>query len=201
MRKSVGQQGNGDTPAVQWRHGKQIKDKHHHVDQHACLAHLQEEGFVQANDLQRVENDPPKQGLDEIGCRPREDHPNRVAARIAQRAEMNGNGLGIAKQKASIRRKIQKQRHRNRANGVNVLEGVERDAPQAVGCFVAKIERSISMRRLMNRDREDHGQGIDENSLNDVIEIHNGLSQTSGAARDPSAAKSPGWRGRLCLLA
>ena len=36
------------------------------------------------------------------------------------------------------------------------------------------------MRGFVDRDGEDHGQRVDQNGLNDVVEIHVALSQTNG---------------------
>ena len=48
---------------------------------------------------------------------------------------------------------------------------IETHAPEHIGGVVAEMPRHIAMRRLVQGDREDHGQRIDGDFL-DEIEFH-----------------------------
>jgi len=66
------------------------------------------------------------------------------------------------------------------AHGVNVLEGVERDAPQHVGGVVAEMPRGVAVRRLVQRDGEQHRQGVEGDSLNEVCNVHQAIVAGAG---------------------
>ncbi|KAF5289274.1 hypothetical protein FQR65_LT20856 [Abscondita terminalis] len=76
------------------------------------------------------------------------------------------------KQEGARGREVQQQRHQDGADGVDVLDRIERDAPHHGRSVVAEIAGGIAMGGLVHRDREEHGQGIDEYGLYEVGEVH-----------------------------
>jgi hypothetical protein len=53
------------------------------------------------------------------------------------------------------------------------LERVERDAPHHLGRVVAEALRGhVAVRRLVQRDGEQHRDGVEGDGLNDLGEIH-----------------------------
>ena len=84
-------------------------------------------------------------------------------------AEVHGHGLGVAKQEGTRGRKVQQQRHQNGADGVNVLDGVERDAAQHGGGVVTKVARGIAVGSFVHCDGKQHRKGVDKDGLYQIV--------------------------------
>ncbi|MNH20205.1 hypothetical protein D3C79_799660 [compost metagenome] len=172
MRLPPGQQAGQDAAAVERRQREQVEGPHHQVDQDAGAGHFDEEALLHAAGHQHHEQHGPGNGLDEIGRGAGQRDPDHVAFGVAQVVEAHRHGLGIAEQESARRREVQHQRHQYGADGVDVLDRVERDAPQHIGRVVAEVARGIAVGGFVHRDGEQHGQGVDEDGLEEFWEVH-----------------------------
>ena len=96
---------------------------------------------------------------------------------MTQIAKINGNGLGKTKEQRTVGAEVKQQGQEDGAHEVNVRKRIERHPSHHVGRAVAKIFGGIAVRSLMQRDRKNHGNGIDRNGLDEVSGVHSALSQ------------------------
>ncbi|MPM34715.1 hypothetical protein SDC9_81302 [bioreactor metagenome] len=172
LRLLPGQQPDEHAPAIQRRQRKQVERPHHQIHHHARLGHRQEEAFIHIERQHQNQRQRPQNRLDEVGQRTGQRYPDHVALGIAQMREIHRHRFGIAEQECAGRGEIQQQRHQNRADRINVLDGVQRNAPRHQRRVVAEVPGHIAVRGLVHRDGEQHRQGIDENGLNEVGCVH-----------------------------
>ncbi|CFP68747.1 Uncharacterised protein [Bordetella pertussis] len=59
--------------------------------------------------------------------------------------------------------------NQQRADRIDVAHGIEADAAGLVGRRVAEHARHVAVRGLVQRDREDHGNRVDRDELDDFI--------------------------------
>jgi len=91
---------------------------------------------------------------------------------VAQPVKTHRHRFGIAKQKGTAGAEVQQQRQQDGAHQVNVRDGVEGDAAQH-GCgVVTQAQRSVAVGGLVQGDREDHRQGVNQNGLDQVGHVH-----------------------------
>jgi hypothetical protein len=112
----------------------------------------------------------PDHELGEVGCRACGGHPEHVALGLAQVVEVDRHGLGPAEHEGGERERHDRQH--DRAQPVDVLDRVQRHAPEHPGGGVAEAPRHVAVRGFVQRDREDHGQRVDEDCDEDVVEVH-----------------------------
>ena len=190
------QQAHHDAATIQGWQGEQVEGKHHHVAQHAGFAHGQEEFFGNAKvGVDHIQQGP-HDGLNQIGTRPCQGHPNHVAFGMTQIAKVDRHGLGVAKQQGAAGAEVKQQGQQDGADPMDVRKGIERDASHHVSRAVAKVFGGIAVRSLMQGDRKDHGQGIDRNGLDEVRGVHRAIVSKSwlgfgAAVYKPSRAMSP----------
>ena len=112
----VGQQSDQDATPVQRRQRKQVEDEHHDIDQDPALAHLDEEGLVDPDGGQQVEQHHPAHGLQEVDPRPCQRDPDHVALGVAQVAEVHRDGPGVAEQERADHDHHDGRRHAQRVD-------------------------------------------------------------------------------------
>ena len=66
-----------------------------------------------------------------------------------------------------------------------------RDDPE----FVAEMARGIAMGRLVHRDGEQHGQGVDEDGLDDLGGLHRAIVSDGRVGRLSPGREGPGGHG------
>jgi hypothetical protein len=72
---------------------------------------------------------------------------------VSQSIESHGHRLGVSEQKGSVDHE-QDDRKRDRADRVDMLERVERDAPELRGGVVSESLGDITVGSLVQRNRE-----------------------------------------------
>src|SRR5690606_22986586 len=90
-------------------------------------------------------------------------------------------------------------RHGDGAHRVDVLDGIERDAPHHVCRVVAKMTCRIAMGRLMHGDGKQHRNGVDGDGLDDLCEVHGGRRQTAIVPDGTTGSERARFAPRTCL--
>jgi hypothetical protein len=79
---------------------------------------------------------------------------------------------GPPEKEPAARHQQDHQRHEDRANRIQVAHWIEGYAPLCEGRQVAAMARHVTVRGLVQRDGEQHGQRIDGNGLYELIDFH-----------------------------
>ena len=93
-------------------------------------------------------------GEQDVHRRAGDGDPDHVPAGISQLAEFHRHGFGIAEKEA--RGEKQHGRKQDRAERIDMLEGVERHPSLILRRGIAEMQRDIAVRCLMEGDRDDH---------------------------------------------
>src|SRR5688500_20210699 len=91
---------------------------------------------------------------------------------MAQVGKIDGYRFGPAEQDAAPRKELryceQCKRHSDGADRIDVAQGIQAHAALGIRGQIAEVLCDVTMRRLVQRDREDDGQRINGDRLNEV---------------------------------
>src|SRR5690606_13143741 len=143
---------------------------------------------VQTCALPISQADRPKNRHNQVRQRPRCGHPSHIPLGIPQAAPIHRYGLGPSKQQPApthqLGGKKKDERHHDRADRINMTNGIQSDATLLPGSWVAEHTGHVTMRSLVQCDTEKDRKRVDRNRLDEIR--HWGPGQSS-----PTAARSP----------
>ena len=189
-------------PPSSGRIGKQVQHHQHHIDlippaPSPCspsLASARRATFATKR---------PRERHHEIRRRPGRRHPDHVALRVAQVAEVHRHRLRPAEQEAAAARELRQEqqadRDQHRADRIDVLQRIQRDAAQHPGGLVAEDPGDVAVGGFVQRDREDHRHRLERDGR-EQRKIHwlSHFTRVRGRRTgSPSAAQRRASPGRL----
>jgi hypothetical protein len=118
--------------------------------------------------------------IKQVGAGPGQGDQGHVAAGIMQVADIHRHWFGPAEEEAGEEKG--RQRHDDRTDGVDVLEGIEGHPAQHARRAVAQVAGRPAMGGLVHRDGEQHRQHHDGQDLNVIENIHGGIITVSPGA-------------------
>ena len=195
VRRVHGKQADGDAAAVERRYGQKVKCHQYQIDRNADCRHLQQMR-VRESAVRRdyLEQQRPQHRHQEIRARSGRCHPEHVALRVAQVAEIDRHRLRPAEHElrtAELGSEDQQPRDQDRSDRVDMLQRVQRDPALHLSRAVAERLGDIAVGRFVQRDREDHRQHPQRDSLQRYIHLGRQFTSTACPDRQRQAPDAP----------
>lgn len=205
QRGPAGQETEYHPAAVQGREGQQVEDGQHHV-QHQRVLQVRKEpcrGWSRER-VEDVKAEGGGIGHREVDAGASGGHQDHVAPRLAQTGEVDRHRLGVAEQERRAQEEQQPRQH-DRAEGVDVAQGVEAHPPHPPRRIVPELRRRPAVRRLVQGDRSEHrqhpdGGGIEQRRhVTGHVHVPTSISRSSSTGSISLLAEMEGLSGTTCL--